>query len=206
MAWILLFISRMRMHMAKLGVLTAIAGVLALRAAPAQACSCALPGSPTDALAQATAVFEGHVLSIRDDATTRTRFVDFQILRAWKGVHADTVVAIATGDNGSSCGIAMPVGSTWLVYANAFEGQLGTGLCSRTAPSADAAADFVELGTASETGDAAPGSLTPGSLGNPGWCALAGDERAPVPGVVMTFALVALALGRRRAARLLRRR
>src|SRR5215471_18135817 len=115
----------------RMALLAAVIGVVTFRAATAEACDCDFPRSPAETLAQATAVFEGYVVSVQPDPQRHGRAIWFQVLRAWKGAHADMLLVVGTGQDGGDCGVDTPVGTTWLVYGFEFEGQLFLGLCSR---------------------------------------------------------------------------
>lgn len=182
-------------------LLSAVAlGVAALAAPRAQACSCTQPPPPTEALAGAAAVFEGSFVggTAGSGPTIFNSLVQFQVLRAWKGVRADSVVTIATpkGDS-AGCGFgSIEARSTWLVYAHEVEGALTMSICSRTQPIASAASDVAELGPPVETGTAAPGTLG-GSNGGAG-CTVAGARPWRATAAVCLALALLGAVGRRR--------
>lgn len=118
----------------------------------ARACSCAMPPAPPEALVQADAVFEGELVdSCTDGAQATTRTWRFRVLRAWKGVAADTIVAVRTATSSAACGYdtGLPVGTVMLIYATNSEQVLTTNICTRTRLSSEAADDFAPLGTPS---------------------------------------------------------
>jgi hypothetical protein len=114
----------------------------------AYACSC-LPSPPPDqALADATAVFSGRVTEkeiLLNNAGTSFDRVTFAVTRSWKEAAQPTLVVTTSGDS-ASCGFFFEQGQEYIVYANEQEGQLSTGLCSRTALLADASDDIAALG------------------------------------------------------------
>jgi MYXO-CTERM domain-containing protein len=131
----------------------------ALACRATEACSCDQPPPPAERAAAVAAVFEGYVLDTTLDSQGTTRTVHYQVLRAWKGVHADTVVMVTTGSDGASCGIDAEVHTSYLIYATLFEGRLTAGLCFLSHRSDQDAGDFAALGAPAEVGTAAPGSL-----------------------------------------------
>lgn len=127
--------------------LLAVATVTAGVATPARACSCAVPGTPEQEKEKAAAVFEGRVLEI-GDGTVRQRAVRFEVLRAWKGVHPATTVAVETNGDSAACGVTVTPRSVMLVYAHAYAGgaPLEMSLCSRTSLRESAEDDIAALG------------------------------------------------------------
>jgi MYXO-CTERM domain-containing protein len=197
------------------GVAVASAGLVATP--PARACSCSVV-TPAMARDYATAVFEGYVLGSTLDMQAYTVTAFFQVTRAWKGVSADTVVAVVTSSNGASCGVGVADGVLMLVYANASStGGLTMHLCSRTSWSEFAQEDFDALGPPAETGVLTPGVIggvagsggpagTGGAGGTTGLvhrggCAVAGTP-APAAGAVGLLLALALVSRRRRQPRL----
>ena len=166
----------------------------------AHACSCARPGSPAEALADADAVFAGKVIAIRPTGHPPFRLssadpveVEFKITRVWKGPRLRTAL-IKTARSEVSCGFEFSKGQHYIVYANSGR----TGLCSRTAPAWRAFEDMVALGMGSRP-DAEPtdGTRVGGSCG-------VAVSRQQAPMDVATLALLAgvIALGIRRRPRL----
>src|SRR5436853_1034278 len=159
--------------------------VFLLIAPSAWACSCAPIGSnpPCQAAWGVSAVFTGTVTDITEPspisppprgsgATTgrrlanepnpslppRNRVVHMQLGEAFFGVPNESKeIEIITGLGGGDCGYGFQVGTAYVVYAyKNSEGQLGTGICSRTRPVADAAEDLAYLrsiATAPSTGE-----------------------------------------------------
>lgn len=141
---------------------------------PAKACSCLEPGPPSSEFYRADSIFTGRVIRIIDNYQPVFSFLDqamiklgirsyrfyegrfygysvfFAVDKSWKGVQ-ETVVEIHTGYGGGDCGYSFTVGQDYLVYANYAYGKPGnywmTGICSRTAESANATDDFNYLTT-----------------------------------------------------------
>jgi hypothetical protein len=137
-----------------------------IQARPAYACSCAPPGSPQDALNDATAVFGGTVTAIEAPFGTPIcketfPFIDvvvssgdpvrviFEVTDVWKGA-VDRRVIVTTSRNGASCGYSFQVGERYLVYASSQSTELRASLCSRTNHLAQAQNDLVVLGAGAQ--------------------------------------------------------
>lgn len=137
-------------------VAATVAGVFALGLValfalprPAHACLCAPSGSPTEALAEADAVFAGEVVAIRALGHPPYRLssadpveVEFRVSRVWKGPRRERLT-VETEFSGASCGYEFKKGRKYIVYT--WQGTR-TGLCTRTAPAWMAFADFAALG------------------------------------------------------------
>ena len=115
----------------------------------AYACTCAPPGSPSEALTYSDAVFRGKVVSIReverDDgiwSSTDPTTVEFNVTNVWKGSVSQTLF-LTTPRSEVSCGFTFIEGGEYVVYA--FEDST-VGLCSRTRPLWTAAEDLAVLG------------------------------------------------------------
>jgi hypothetical protein len=141
-----------------------IAGIT-LSSIPADACSCRPPTSPTAARDAVDAVFEGRAeaSSVAKSAgpglSPTGLSIPFTVIRAFKGVEASGQVTVTTSGNPASCGYPFAAGETYLVYAwREKNGSLGTGLCSRTRRSAEAADDFAAFAAPAGAGSAAPGA------------------------------------------------
>lgn len=132
----------------------------------ARACSCAPPKSPSIEQERAAAVFSGGVTAVKEQKATSNSSgmmeVVFDVDKAWKGVNSRTII-IFTASNSAACGYGFRVGVDYLVYAYGAEGQLRTGLCSRTKRLSEARADLDELGSGEEMSGGAPGGQTVGS-------------------------------------------
>lgn len=143
--------------------MAAVIASLTLSSMPADACSCRPPTSPVAARDAANAVFEGRagtpaVAKTAGPGLSPTAMsVPFTVLKSFKGVNAGDQVTIATSGNPASCGYPFAAGETYLVYAwREKSGGFGTGLCSRTRKSAEAADDFAAFAAGSPAGSAAP--------------------------------------------------
>jgi hypothetical protein len=122
-----------------LAALAVCAAGLSPRAA--DACSCMGPGAPCDAAWRADAVFVGHVVSI-DSSGMGGRFVQLAVVEAFRGFQLSQVTVV-TGYSGADCGYSFQMGESYVVYAHrTTTGQLGTSICSRTRPLAEATEDL----------------------------------------------------------------
>ena len=127
-----------------------VAGALALLAypQPAQACSCADPGSPSEAMEWADMVFTGQVSSMTGNPKSPVILssadlvtVAFQVSQVWKGPQSE-LLTVRTEWSEVSCGYEFEEGGKYIVYAR--DGH--TGFCTRTAPTWRAVVDFAVLG------------------------------------------------------------
>lgn len=107
------------------------------------ACSCMAPGSASEELSKSSAVFSGTVTGIQSIGNSKQ--ITLNIDRSWKGDVASST-KVSTGMDSAGCGFEFEVGSSYLVYATQSEGELYTGLCSRTALLSSASADVLALG------------------------------------------------------------
>jgi hypothetical protein len=113
-----------------------------------QACKCAPPPSATEALQQASAVFEASVTQLVPGSDENE--VTLRVTRAWKGVSTETV-RVRTRSDAAACGVAFEIGRSYLVYANQ-SAQADTSIplevlrCGRTQPTEEAESDIVQLG------------------------------------------------------------
>lgn len=157
--------------MAVLLVITA-----AIAATSAAACSCMAPPGAEWSRSTSRAVFVGEVLAARDSfeehtevihgksmvivTSPGTRFAQLRVLRAWKGVRADTVLTVVTTTGGNR----FTSGSRYLVYADSIsiwskglegwrDSALYAGACSRTRALRDAVVDLKVLGLTASDGD-----------------------------------------------------
>jgi hypothetical protein len=142
--------------------------VFALFGEHAEACSCASNGPPCESFFRVDAVFVGTVRTISEIEGApafpyRRRVVGFSIERAFRGVQG-AAVNIDTGMGGGDCGYSFKAGGQYLVYAyrTAEGSRLGTGICSRTRPIANADEDlrYIEGMPASGGGARVYGSIT----------------------------------------------
>lgn len=123
---------------------------LALGVNHAQACSCIQPAGVLESLEQATAVFSGEVIEIKEPKNIFTDSsnpltVTFSLSRTWKGPDYKTL-KVHTPISSASCGYTFVVGQEYLVYTSGTEGYLEVSLCSRTRIISEAANDFSDLG------------------------------------------------------------
>ena len=109
------------------------------------ACSCARPGSASEALRTTSSVFVGKVIAVYDseiylprtrDVQTETVYA-FKATTVWKGPLYETVFISNTF--GTSCDRWFAEGEEYLVYG-------GGHLCSRTSIISEAHEDLAELG------------------------------------------------------------
>jgi hypothetical protein len=129
----------------------------------ASACSCSRSDSPCSEAGESKAVFVGKVVGSKEQKTvpdrdektyeptgTTTTFdvgeIYFEIQEAFTGVKKGTRVTIHSGMGGGDCGYWFKRGETYLIYAYGnTEKELGTSICSRTRPIADADEDLPVL-------------------------------------------------------------
>ena len=119
------------------------------------ACSCVVPGSPSEEIDKFDAVFAGRVVSIdhsfdpnrppsHGDHTT----IGFRVSAVWKGAVTEDM-DVTTPPTGGSCGFAFEEGQEYIVYAYdsayADEGY-SVNICSRTALLAHAQEDLDAFG------------------------------------------------------------
>jgi hypothetical protein len=110
------------------------------------ACSCMVPPGPAQARNDSVAVFSGTVTAVEGDRDGMAPLrVSIDINQVWKGPMLARTLLLTSGSS-ASCGFEFQPGTDYLVYAYDQDGQLATGLCTRTAPLADAALDIAELG------------------------------------------------------------
>jgi 5-hydroxyisourate hydrolase-like protein (transthyretin family) len=149
-------------------ITAAVVSFVLLRGAPADACSCGDFGPPCQNYFQVDAVFVGTAKTIAeveappDPMPFRRRLVTFTIERALRGLEG-TSVGVTTGMGGGDCGYAFKAGERYLVYAyRAQDGQLRTGICSRTRPIAEAADDltFIDRLRTAPAGARVSGTIT----------------------------------------------
>lgn len=157
-------------------VLGLIAGIIALATPnPSLACKCAPPPSVSDALREASAVFEGRVTHQTAEDTELE--VTLNVVQAWKGVQMETV-RVRTRADSAACGVELTIGESYLVYATQrAAGSSGAALevlrCGRTRAARDADEDYSQLGIGavpvSAREPAAPGAPTtkPNAPGTP---------------------------------------
>ncbi len=166
-------------------------------AEPAHACTCAPSGSPTEALAEADAVFAGEVTAVRPLGHPPFRLssadpvaVEFKVSQIWKGPRRD-ILTVETEWSEISCGYEFKKGGTYIVYAR--DGS--TGLCSRTSPAWRAFADFAALGPGQK-----PETLPGTEMAGRGTCAgaaSAGPKSVDIASLSLLAGVIALGIRRR---------
>lgn len=137
-----------------LGLVAALAlapAALLLGPSEAQACSCMPTKDALTSARDSSVVFEGKLVAVESPKPASPhdlpmKVFTFEVARTFKG-QLDSQVRVHTTDNSAACGrdYGKP-GDTWLIYARIHDnGEIHDGLCSRTQPIADAAADIAEL-------------------------------------------------------------
>jgi len=108
------------------------------------ALSCAEPPPPKEALEKSSAVFVGKVIDINEpsniDSENPIR-ITFEVLTIWKGPDNKKII-VKTPDHYWG---PYKMGEEYLIYAYNDEGELTTGLCSRTRFLSGAEEDLKEL-------------------------------------------------------------
>lgn len=118
---------------------------LILAPVPAQACSCAPPELPLQALDKVQAVFAGLVTDIDIFYDTMRVSVTFDVFEFWKGPQEKTIV-VSTALQSATCGFSFNEGEEYLVYAYDRDGEFSTNLCTRTTLLSYVDEDLEELG------------------------------------------------------------
>ena len=112
----------------------------------AQACSCIPNPPPREAFEQASLVFAGRVLEIRDAREEEYPValeVTLLVERPFKGVFIETI-RVRTSRDSASCGFPFKRGERYLVYTHdSSDGIVRASLCSRTAMLEDAREDLL---------------------------------------------------------------
>jgi hypothetical protein len=127
-------------------VLFVLLAAVLLAAPGAEACSCAPPEPPMEALQRADAVFVGVAGEARGTVRGESQVTRFDVLGGWKGVSSPEILVGTRGGPGD-CGSHFVLGSVYLVYAFRMGpgDSLRTSRCTRTVPLADATADLAAL-------------------------------------------------------------
>ena len=112
---------------------------------PVRACQCSSlrAGPACQAVWNVEAVFVGRVMDVKEFGVLGPRHARLQVLEAFRGVSGNEVVVGTASE--VSCGISLPVGATFLVYAWRSENILWTNACSRTNRLEQAATDLAYL-------------------------------------------------------------
>lgn len=142
-------ISKFLTRVAAILSVAAFSAAFLLPAAPASACSCAMPKPPEEALRDATAVFSGRAVRIERPVFSPSSLdpvsVAIGVDRWWKGP-GTARVTVKTAREGASCGYGFIEGREYLVYAYGDGNDLGVSACSRTKPLVSAGEDIAALG------------------------------------------------------------
>ncbi len=126
-------------------ILIVIAVLLSLLTTNAFACSCIEIRNLTQVFNETDAIFLGSVIQSEvlgnpeefDTNGLKTlvyrggRKATFRVVKSWKGPQEE-IIAVVTGEGGGDCGFDFIVGHSYLVYAHNINGELSTGICSRT--------------------------------------------------------------------------
>jgi hypothetical protein len=126
-----------------------VALLLAGRAEPVAACTCAINPSPAAEFDQAAAVFAGRVVRIdlREGPGAPPYSpvrVILEVETVWKGPLRSTIEVFTAVDEGA-CGFNFNVGWRYLVYARASGDALQASSCTRTAVLSHAGEDLAAL-------------------------------------------------------------
>lgn len=118
-------------------------------ARPAHACRCK-QGALPDALAGATAVFEGLVTSVDKvqgaEGAPASLDAHFKVVSVWKGSDNAEQVSVRTALSSAACGVKFEPGVSYLVFAHGEDDALQVTSCSRTRRTSEAAEDLAALG------------------------------------------------------------
>jgi MYXO-CTERM domain-containing protein len=131
-------------------LLFALTLALGLWNASAHACKCR-PLSVDEAKADASAIFEGRVTKLADEAPAEGRppagkLVTLALVRTWKGLENEETITVRTSESSASCGYAFELNKSYLVYAQGTPDALSVSSCSRTRPMAETNEDLAALG------------------------------------------------------------
>lgn len=118
----------------------------------ALACTCAPIPPPCEAYWEASAVFSGTVVDVREVTIQvpwgserieyQQRLVRFNVIEAFRNADSGSE-EVLTGLGDTDCGYNFVVGESYLVYGyRTTDGRLRAHICSRTAPLADAGEDL----------------------------------------------------------------
>jgi hypothetical protein len=163
-----------------------------------RACSCAQVSVET-AAAEASALFEGRVISIRPDTQGVVR-IRATVVRKWRGAETETV-DLLTASSGARCGYGFRESQSYLIYAHSQpSGDLGVSLCSRTRPIEEAGEDLAFLGegvvpvnpTVEDPEYQAPRATTDPGAGGCASCAIAARRVSAHPGLALVLCFLLL--------------
>jgi hypothetical protein len=131
-------------------IVLAFTAVLLFAAPSSHACTCNFGGSApcqeywrVDAVFSGTVVSSGKIVVDNGSYTSERRLVHITVEQPLRGIQT-AEVDVVTGWGGGDCGYGFKVGQRYLVYAyrDAKDNRLGTSICTRTRPLADADDDF----------------------------------------------------------------
>jgi MYXO-CTERM domain-containing protein len=131
-------------------LLFALTLALGLWNASAHACKCR-PLSVDEAKADASAIFEGRVTKLADEAPAEGqppagKLVTLALVRTWKGLENEETITVRTSESSASCGYAFELDKSYLVYAQGAPDALAVTSCGRTRPMAESNEDLAALG------------------------------------------------------------
>ena len=135
----------MAIHAFRLGLILSLSALwFFANVEQSHACSCAYPGSPTEAMADSTSVFAGRAVDRGEFETSNgwsAFIVEFEVATVWKGPLYETMY-LATNKSEDGCGYRFRLGEVYVIYT--YDGW--TGLCARNQPLRQATEDLNELG------------------------------------------------------------
>lgn len=117
---------------------------LSFSAPTVHACSCVIPGTTTEEMEKADAVFSGNVVGI-SESLNYGYDVYIDVEQSWKGVD-EVQVKVHTGTGGGDCGYSFNTGTEYLVFASASEDRYEVSSCGLTQTLSGAAEILAELG------------------------------------------------------------
>ncbi|MBZ5568000.1 MAG: carboxypeptidase regulatory-like domain-containing protein [Acidobacteriia bacterium] len=167
------------------------AALVLLDVAMAWACSCTTPGPACQAFWHTDVVFIGEVTAIETttvpmDVMAKSyqvpqKEVHFRVVRSYRG-NVGAEATVHTGLGGGDCGYKFELGHSYLVYASQRDGDIRTGICSRTAEAEKAADDIAWLDSLPSLAKSATalGTVTTQIVKDQAY------KRQPMPGVGIT--------------------
>ena len=121
------------------------------------ACSCVVPGTPSQELANSSLVYSGSAVSVREDQpflgidrlpANGMTTVEFKVDTVWKG-NIEERMTLETARYGASCGFTFVEEEEYIVYSR--DGKT-VSLCSRTRSLSEAQEDLAALGEGKPAG------------------------------------------------------
>lgn len=107
----------------------ALAG-LAVLARDGEACTCVTDRSPCSRYVNSEVAFVGRVVSKTTSPDGKVDTFRMRVLRAGKGVTAQQIVQVDSGDADNNCAFDAKQGEQWVVYATREHGRLSTHRCA----------------------------------------------------------------------------